>query len=400
VTSVESESDLCFNPLDPASYREPYARLAEIRRRCPVSEALPGHFFVATDGDARQVLLDFNTFSNAGNFQLDHPDGEVDPPTIVQLDPPRHNLFRRLVAAGLNPRAVRAAEPFVRETARQLVEKVQSDGRGDLMAFLAQPLPSEVIAHLIGVPAEHAPDFTRWTAEITSTVPRSFHHLQSWADFKAFIDRLIAERRADPSPPDDIVTRLLQAEEEGTRLDDGEIRMAIFQFIVAGNDTATRLIGNVVHELLRTRELWERVAADRSLIPTAIDESLRHDSPIQWVMRRCTTEAAIHGVKVEPGQRVLVGIGSANRDETVWADPDSFSLDRADVVDKHLAMGSGRHYCLGAPLGRLEARVALEALMDLLPSLALAEGFEIEFVESAMMRGPKRLDVVWEATRG
>jgi len=180
-----------FNPLDPASYRDPYPALAEVRRLCPVSEPLPDHVFVATDSVARRVLLDAETFSNAGNFQLDHDDGEVDPPTIAQLDPPRHNLMRKLVSAGLNPRAVRAAEPFIRETTAALIEAVAVDGRGDLMSFLAQPLPAIVIADLIGVPPDRASDFTRWTAEITATVPRSFHGLPAWEEFKRFIDLLI-----------------------------------------------------------------------------------------------------------------------------------------------------------------------------------------------------------------
>jgi cytochrome P450 len=196
------------------------------------------------------------------------------------------------------------------------------------------------------------------------------------------------------APPDDLLDRIMEAEVEGERLEDTGIVGSIYQLIVAGQDTVTRLIANCVHELLLDRSLWERVRADRRLVAVAVEESLRHDSPIQWAMRSCKHATEVGGQPVEAGKRVLLGIGSANRDETVFDDPETFSLDRPNAAS-HIAFGHGIHLCLGASLGRSQGRIALEALLELLPDLRLAPGLRYELLEVAMTRGPKRLDVVW-----
>jgi cytochrome P450 len=388
-SATRDQAEPPFDPFDPNHFLDPFDRLREARERCPVSRIAPDAIFVAGYEPAVAVLRDFRSYSNEGNFQIEH---NPDPPTIVQVDPPRHNQLRKLISTALNPRVVADAEPFVRRVAADLVASFASDRRVELMASYCRPLPAIVIARLVGVPEADWQRFTDWTAEITANVPFSFQQLDAWRDFKSYIHGAIDDRRRSAQPPDDIITRLIEAEVEGSRLTDDEIRMSIFQLIVAGNDTTTRLIGNCVFELLRTG-LWERVLIDRSLVEQAVAESLRHDSPIQWVMRKARTAGELNGIQFHEGDRVLVGVASANRDESRWNDAAEFRLDRPP--DGHLAFGFGRHLCLGAPLGELEGRIALETLLDRLPSARLCPDYRYEMVPAAMMRGPKRLDLCW-----
>jgi cytochrome P450 len=346
---------------------------------------------VSRHADVRAWLRDHEHLSNAGNFRLD--EDVAFPPAMVMLDPPDHSRLRRLVVGAFSSGVVAAAEPFIRKHALALIDGFAPDGEADLVAALARPLPAAVIAYMVGVPGEDVETFMGWTHEVTARIPVAGDAPALHALFD-YTHELIDRRRALHHPPDDLVTRLIQAEVDGERLSDAEIVGTIAQLILAGQDTVTRLIGNCLHELLRDRRHWERLLADRSLVPAAIDESLRHDAPLQWAMRVCKQATEIGGVAVRPGTRVLLGIGSANRDELLWRDPDGFSLDR-ETAPAHLAFGHGIHLCLGASLGRAEGRIALEALLDRLPGLRLAAGFTYEITETAMARGPQRLDVVW-----
>ena len=269
--------DPVYDPFDPAHYRDPHDRLAAARARCPVSHPHPGQTYVAGEAEVRAVLRDPTHFSNVGNFEIED-DPSPDPPTITQLDPPRHNQFRRLFLEALSPAAVRAAEPYVAATAAALVDALPSDGP-DLVAGLAGPLAVGVIAHLVGVPEADAPRFYAWTREISAHVP--FHkRLPVWRAFNDYLRALVAARRADPDPPDDFVTRLMTAAVDGARLTDDELRISVFQLIGAGTDPTTHLIGNCLYELLAVPERWARVRDDRSLLAVAIEESLRHDAPL------------------------------------------------------------------------------------------------------------------------
>ena len=391
-----------FDPLDPSHYREPHERLAELRRSCPVSKPSEHMAFVASYDDVRSAARDVAHLSNVGNVRLARP-GADGPPrrslALTQLDPPQHTVVRRLLLSAFTPATVRATEPFLEETARRIVRQAHPRGHADLNELLARPIPALAIAHLTGIDEADQADFAEWSAEITANLPMVPLDLPARQSFVAAIERLLRERRADARPKDDLLTRLLVADVRG---DDGEMVRAtdddivgiIFQLIVAGNDTTMRLIANCVHSLLVERSRWERVLADRSLLDVAIEESLRFDSPIQWMMRTCRDPMSLRGVQIDDGDRVLLGVGSANRDDTVFDDPDEFSLDRSNASD-HLAFGHGIHLCLGAALGRSETRIAIGALLDAMPDVRLAPGFVYEPVDSAMVRGPKSLLLEW-----
>jgi cytochrome P450 len=350
--------------------------------------------FVAADREARAALRDYRHLSNAGSFQLEERPARPLTPTIVQMDPPRHTEMRRLLLSAFTPESVTKSEPYIGGAAHALLDEIEPLGLAELIDRYTGPLPAQVIAHLLGVPEADHDQFHRWTVDIVANVPHSLHGSPSWDAFQAYLESLIDERLASSTPPDDLVSRLLHAELEGKPLDKHQLVMTVFQLITAGNDTMNRLLANCVYELLRDRERWERLQTDRSLVPAALEESLRYDSPIQWAMRKCGHPTRLGRLDVEPGTRVLVGLAAANRDDVVWDDPDAFDLDR-EGVERHLAFGLGVHMCLGAPLARLEGPIALETLLDRLPSLRLAPDFVYERTPSPMMHGLRRLDVVW-----
>src|SRR5262249_41127065 len=293
--SISSEP--VFNPLNPAHLGDAHERMSIARETCPVSEFMPGLVFVARDGDVRDALKHTEMYSNVGNFEL----AGSNPPVVTQMDPPRHTQMRSLLQTALNTREYRAAASFIKQTTDQLLDKIAAQRHADIMAGLAIPLPLIVISYLIGVPEEHGPSFRTWSAEINATVPHDITGLDSWRQFKHYIRTMIEQRRALAEPPDDLITRLMQTEIEGLKLNDDEIRMTIFQLIVAGSDTVTFLLGNLLYELLRQPQLWRKVRDNQMLIPQAIEESLRHDPPISWIMRTCKHTTTIDNVEVEQG---------------------------------------------------------------------------------------------------
>jgi cytochrome P450 len=262
------------------------------------------------------------------------------------------------------------------------------------MQTLAAPLSMLVISHLIGVPEEHCAQFCRWGAELTANLPFDPRVVGCWQPFRNSIRQMIAERRSAEQAPDDFITRLTQAEVEGVRLTDDEIQAAVSQLVIAGSDPVASLIGSLAYQLLRRPGLWQQVYEMRVLVPQAVEETLRYDAPIMWLIRTCTYASDIQGITIAPSARVLLGLDSANWDETVWVKPGDFSLERPNV-HRHLSFGYGIHFCLGAELARLEAKIALETLLDHFPTLHLAPDFHYEQGGGAMTRRPKRLDVCW-----
>lgn len=386
-------TDRAFNPLNPHQFHDPYPHFARARRDHPVVEFAPGMVFVATADAVRQALKTPELFSSKGNFELT---ASTDPPVVTQVDGEQHDRLRARLEQALNADVYRSAHTFIAETARGLVDQMVRNHpqQADLMDAVAAPLPAMVIAHVIGVPQDDSATFQAWVADINATIPGDFRALESWRQFKAFLHAMIAERRAAARPPDDLVTRLALPSDDGTHLSDDEVRMAIFQLLMAGTGSTSELLGSLVYSLLRAPERWEQVKANRQLISAAIEETLRLESPIMMVMRTCPHATQLEGVAIPSGSRVLLGLASANRDEQVWTDPDQFSLDRRARAN-HLAFGYGPHFCLGAELARSQARILLETLFERLPRLRLADDFRYEPAGGAIHRGPSHLDVCW-----
>jgi cytochrome P450 len=389
-----------FNPF--ADHAEvPYELFASLRARCPVARTPLGPRFVTRHDDVVNTFRDWRTFSSVGGMRVPGFDIPEEERILSELDGARHQRRRKLMMSALAPPAIRAVEPYITEVSTDLLSRAVERGQADLVSEFAGPLPGSVIAHLIGIPVEDHERFRRWSDAViadhefvtTNRNARGVGLKAAHPEFADYIDEQVALRRSMDDPPDDFVTRVMLAEEDGDHLTETEIRATIFHLIVAGHETTTNLLGNMLYELIRQPDLLAAVRRDRSLIPAVVEESLRHDSPAQMMVRDCARPTEIAGVKIDTGEKVILSIASANRDDAVYDDPDVFRLDRGEDVD-HVAFGFGRHLCLGAPLARLEGSVALRVFLDVVNHVEFVPGFRYEKNPAFWVLGPLRLDVV------
>jgi cytochrome P450 len=321
--------------------------------------------------------------------------------SMLNCDAPKHSRLRLLVSKAFTPRAVEAMAGNVQRLVDGFLDAVQPRGRMDVIADLAYPLPVTVIAEMLGVPPEDRDRFKRWSDDLASIAGGSgsptglgYQDYQriatSYAEFTAYLGAVVAQRRAQPR--NDLLSALAQAEEAGDRLNEDELYANATLLLVAGHETTTNLIGNGTLALLRHPDQLARLKADPSLVPTAVEELLRYDSPVQFTTRLLKDDLTIGGKLLRGGQMVLLLLGAANRDPEHFTDPDRLDVGRAD--NKHLAFGLGSHFCLGAPLARLEGRIVFETLLRRLPGLRL-DGAAPEYREHFNLRGLKALPVVF-----
>ncbi len=297
---------------------------------------------------------------------------------FIFFDPPRHTKLRALISKAFTPRVVANLEPRIRELSRTLLDNAIVRGEMDLVEDYSLPLPMMVIAELIGVPVSDWPRYKRWSdviLKIANTFTKDEEAAETVAEYRAvtaemrvFVNDLIVERRT--SSRDDLLTRLVQAEVDGQRLSDDEVLGFMQLLLVGGQETTVNLINNAVLCLLDNRDQLARLQASPELLPSAIEEVLRYRSPLQWMPRATRRDVEIHGQVIPPGKLVLPLIGSANRDPKHFPDPGRFDITRDP--NPHIAFGHGIHACLGAPLARLEARIALAVILTRLQNVKLA----------------------------
>jgi cytochrome P450 len=398
------------DPLD-TSAGIPYERLAELRAECPVSETATGAWYLARYADVLAATKDLESFQ--ASFR---EPGVVVPPEeqlISEIPEPRHGKIRRIINSAIAQHRIGRVEPFARDLCNRLLDDLLARGPGDppvdLVAEYVTPIPAIVIAHLLGAdPADH-PRFAEWSDVVVQSTYATKNKREDGDDgeglvgvapeFTAYLDRMIAERRAAADPPDDFVTRLARTEVDGQRLTDVEMRTQLAFLLMAGNETTRHLIGNLLETVCADPALLDRLRSERDLTPTAVEESLRHDPPIHVLMRDCPHGATVEGTALPVGTKAAFGLASANRDAAMYDDPDAFRLDRPSARD-HLAFGGGPHICPGATLARLEGRVALEVFLDRVASAHLADGYRREPVPVFWANGPRTLPVTMEAARG
>jgi len=328
--------------------------------------------------------------------------GDLNPtpgtPWILDLNPPDHTRLRKLVNKGFLPRLIRNLEPRVQEITRQLIASLRSRTEGDLVTALSGPLPTTVIAEMLGVEAERLDDFKRWSDDVVLGTSRPTDEAvrtrvrQSGAALRGYFERLIERRRTDPG--EDVITALVRAEEEHDMLSAAEILGLAVLLLLAGNETTTNLIGNAVRTLLDHPAELAKVRADRSLVPLLVEEVLRYDSPVQVIPRQTAGEVELAGGKIPAGATVFLLLAAANRDERKFPEPDRFDVTRNP--QDHVAFGYGIHYCLGAPLARLEGRIALESLLfDCPPFTCTRE--HLPQIASVIVRGVQTLPLRFAA---
>lgn len=396
----DGRSSVPYDPLNPEHAIEPFGRLAEARERCPVSEPRPGVRAVVRDEDVRAALLEHERFSNVGNFGTERSSGDEAPARrlpemmITQLDPPEHTELRRRLRAWFTPASLRRLEPRVREIVRGVLDEVPSGQEVEVFSAIARRVPARVVYALIGVPEEDWDRVQGWANAVVERVPLPVADLPEFRSLVSYLGRLAGLRAAGPATGGDVIDGLAHPADGGEPLAAEEIVAHVFQLIVAGTDTTASLICNVLYELLADRTRWRRLLEDRSLLENTIEESLRHDAPLKYVMRTVTEDGEIAGCPVQAGDRAVLSLQSANLDERAWGeDAADYRVDRPGAR-RHVAFGHGIHLCLGAPLARLEGRIVLEELLDRYPDLRLAPGFRHEPVEGLMQHRPQRLDAV------
>jgi cytochrome P450 len=351
------------------------------------------------------ILRDPATFSSdttrlIPEEMLPDPDYDTSTGSILQLDPPLHNKMRKLVSRAFTPKVVADLEPRIAAITHELLDAIPAGDRLELVEHLAYPLPVIVIAELLGVPADDRKLFKGWvdkmfeSANQVSLVKKDEKQDEaiksSLAGQKALADYLgvhVDERRKQPR--EDLLTKLVEAELDGERLSRTDVVNFANILLLAGHITTTMLLGNAVLCLDTHREWDERVRADRSLVPPMIEESLRYLTPFAAVARVTVREVEVGGATVPADQMLLCWVAAANRDERVFSDPDTFDPLRAE--NPHLAFGRGIHFCIGAPLARLEGRVALDILLDRYPKLRTIPGEPPKFQVNPNMTGVREL---------
>ncbi|MBI2710101.1 MAG: cytochrome P450 [Actinobacteria bacterium] len=352
--------------------RDPQDELAWLRRHAPLYwDERSGVWGVATYDLVRAVSTDPDRFSNAGGIRPG-----TDPlPMMIDMDDPAHWQRRKLVNKGFTPKRVRESEPAIRAIAHTLVDAVCERGECDLVRDVAAWLPLIVIGDALGVEPPDRAQLLEWSDDMLSSlgVPDAAQlerSAQALAGYTAYAAGVVAQRRAQPR--DDLISVLVHAEVDGDRLADDELVMESLLILIGGDETTRHVITGGAYQLLARPEHWHALRADRSLLPTAVEEMLRWVSPIKNMARQATADVELAGQHVRAGDKLLLLYPSANRDEAVF--PDAGTFDPRRTPNEHVAFGFGPHFCLGASLARLELRVMFDVLADRLPDLHLRDG--------------------------
>jgi cytochrome P450 len=400
-----------YNPFDPAQKRDPFPFYAHARRETPVFfSPILNMWIVTRYEDILTVLRDPVLFSSLNIIEPPVPPppeviailskGIPFVPALINNDPPSHTRVRNLCNKAFSPQRVAAMEGRIRELAHALVDRFAREGHADIIACFANPLPQTVIADIVGVPRSETEKFVRladeWAAVIFEGLPADVQLTLApgAVAFQDYIADMITQRRDNPQ--DDLMSALVHAQTEGeVPLTDWEIVSIVSTLLVAGHPTTTDLIGNALIVLTHYPEYLQALTNNPGLAPAIIEEILRIESPSPGLPRVTTQACTLNGVAIPKGAKLFLAYTSANRDETVFPNPEQFDPNRPNL-NKHLAFGRGIHYCIGAPLGRLEGRIALEILTQRLANLRMVPNQTLDFSRNITFRGPEKLMIEWE----
>ncbi len=390
---------------------DPYPFYARLRRDPLYWDALIKQWVVTGYAEVSAVLAE-PRFSHR-QFALSSWGVEEPPPLVARefrrlngslgrqmlfLDGPEQTRQRSLVARQFTPRVIAQMQDQIQEITDGLLDAVAPRGRMDVIADLAFPLPATVIARMLGVPADESPQFKKWSDDFIAyiggetTLAQDLAAYRSLDDLNGYFRAALAQRRT--APQDDVMTLLLQAEADGAGLTEEEVIANCLLLLAAGHETTTQLIGNGLLALLRHPEQLKKLRDDPALIGPAVEELLRYDSPVQWTSRVTREHFTWRGKTFAPGQMVSIALAAANRDPSQFPDPDRLDITRAE--NRHLAFGTGPHFCLGAALARMEGRIALSTLLARFPGLRL-ERQRVQWSGNFTFRALRALPVCWPA---
>jgi cytochrome P450 len=395
-----TDETVSYDPFDSAPCPVAYDTLHVLRERCPVTQLTSGFFLATRHDDVHHVLRDggprVKEFSHEGKMRalgVTVPDDER---LTGEIEGPRHTVLRHVLMTALHARLVARAEPFIRTLCERLITAVIANGGGDLVPEYSVPIPSLVFAHVVGLPEDEHDKFRAWSDEVIHG-PTAHNSAERWIsldeahpEFTEYLDALVRERTDNPS--DDLISRIVHTDRDGVRLTPKQARTAIAHLIFAGNETTANLIANLLHQLVRQPLLLERLRDERSLVAAAVEESLRVDAPVLIQPRTAVVDTQLRGTRIPEGARVVLSIAAANHDPDHFRDPDRFDVDRANAAD-HVSFGGGPHFCTGAGLARLEARVAIDTFLDRVAQVEFDGGFVYERIPVFWSNGPRALPV-------
>ncbi len=394
-----------FDPLSEGFLADPYAVMATIDEPVFYAPSI-GYHVVSRYEDVEAVFLDPETYSAAAAqlpiaplvpeaLKILAEGGHRPQPSMVSLDPPAHTRLRRPTSRAFTPRRVAAMEERIRATVDELLDAIDPSEPFDLVPALTFPLPASIVFSFMGVPEEDWAQLKAWCGSRATLAwgrpepGEQVEHATNMAAYRRYLRELVAAKVDDRA--DDYASALLAIhDEDPDKLSHEEIASILFSLSFAGHETTNYLIGNLIRRLLEDRSRWEEVVADPSLIAGAVDETLRYDTSVP-VWRRVTTRpATLGGVELPEGAKLFLWLAATGRDPDAFPEPERFDV-RREGAHHHLAFGKGIHYCAGASLGKLEARLALEGLGARFPELRLVDGQQVPFHPNISFRGPLRL---------
>jgi cytochrome P450 len=376
---------------------DPYPVYREMRRSEPVYyDPQRENWNIFRYKDVKRVLSEHEIFSSqfmrSGSHRMEMPFTA----SMISSDPPRHRKLRDLVTQAFTPKAIANLEPRITEIVDKHLQPITAEEPFDFIEGLAYPLPVIVIAEMMGIPVEDQERFKEWSDVVVQSAnfrgdidPRNFSH-PAILEMSQYFFELIEERKEKPG--DDLISGLLQANIDGEHLEMIELLGFCALLLVAGNETTTNLLGNAMLTLAERPEAWERLRANLELVPPALEEVLRFRSPVQSMFRVAKRDVRLAEETIPEGGRVVAWIGSANRDEEQFPQPEEFDIERSP--NRHVAFGHGIHYCLGAPLARLEGKIALEAVLERFERVELALDATLERMPSNLILGLKSLPMI------
>lgn len=368
-----------YRPGGGAAWRDPWPGYAWLRDHDPVHHVVPArhpehdHYVLSRHADVLAAAVDTATYSSAAGLTVEYDEleriGLVDNPPFVMTDPPVHTTFRKLVARGFTSRQVRDVEPAVRAFVVERLDRLRAAGGGDVVAELFKPLPSLVVGHYLGVPAEDQGRFDDWSGAIVAAnaadggIAAADDAAAATVEMMGYFTTLAEHRRRDPG--DDTVSQLVQAD-----VDLLAILAFVFTMVAGGNDTSTGALGGAVQLLAERPDQRALLAAEPDLVPDAVEEFLRLTSPVQGLARTTTRDVTLHDTVIPAGRKVLLLYGAGNRDPRKYG-PDADALDALRRPSQILSFGQGHHHCLGAAAARLQITVALQELLARIPDFTI-----------------------------
>ena len=397
-----------FNPFTPEAQADPYPLYRSLREADPVHHSELMDLWVLTRHEDVSFVLKDDRFSadrrkstnllvtQARKMQEEGPFAQAN--TMLSADPPEHTRLRGLVSKAFTPRRIEEMRPHIQEIVDALLDDLQDRDEFDLIEHLSYPLPVIVIAEMLGIPPENRAEFKRWSNDLVATMsgpgttPDALERARSSGlEMADYFKGVIAERRKEPR--DDLLSAMIAAEERGEVLSEDELLASCMLLLAAGNETTTNLIGNGMLSLLRHEDQLDKLLDDPSLMGSAIEEMLRYEGPVQATARTADADVEIDGHMIEKGKMLFVLLAAANRDPAAFPDAETFDITRSD--NNHVAFGNGLHFCLGAPLARMEAQITFQTLFERRGRPRLVSD-EAAWNGNFILRGLKELPLAFE----